>query len=93
MRYNSSDHVSNIFLTPFLCSLSNDPLNLFCPSFQPILLRLHNSLWSGVSITAFGTEGVGGIGVEVREGRRKWYREEEVVWRCPLGAKWCEELR
>lgn len=61
MSANSSDHVSNIVLTPFPCSLSNDPLNLFCPSFQPILLRLHNSLRSGVSIKACGKEGAEGL--------------------------------
>lgn len=68
MCANSSDHVSNIVLTPSPGSLSNDPLNLFCPSFQPILLRLHNSLRSGVSITAFGTEG--GVEAEGMAGRR-----------------------
>lgn len=59
---NNSDHVSNIVLTPFPCSLSNDPLNLFCPSFQPILLRLHNSLRSGFFIMAFGVEEAGEMG-------------------------------
>ena len=67
MCANGSDHVSNIVLTPFPCSLSNDPLNLFCPSFQPILLHLHNSLKRGVSVTAFGTEKTKGMGREVSE--------------------------
>lgn len=61
----SSDHVSNIVLTPSPCSLSNNPLNLLCPQFQPILLHLHNSLRTGVSLMAFGMVKAGEMGGKV----------------------------
>lgn len=57
MCSKGSGHVSKILLTPFPCSLSNDPINLFRPLLQPIFVHLHNCLRGvGVCIRAFGTK-------------------------------------
>lgn len=75
MYANGSVRVSNIVVTPFPCSLSNNPLNLFRLTSRAFLLRLRFSLRSGVFIMASGREGAeptggGRCGESVRRVKR-----------------------